>query len=105
MPQHAFDFSDEEDTKEVIDVVEKPLPPIARPRVATADLTMQVFHKGAYHRRTPDLATTACGQRLHSEYSPVRREVLLHPLSRDCGCFTPFELAKADEAEAKRFEP
>ncbi len=79
---------------------------IARPRVATKELTMQVLVEGAYHRRTPDLDLTACGlHRIHSGFCPLRREVLEHPLSRDCGCFTPYELTKADEAERKKYEP
>lgn len=78
------------------------LEPIARPRVATKELTMQVLVDGKYHRRTPDLATTSCGRHtLHSEFTVTRREELRHPLSRDCGCFTPFELAKADEREER----
>lgn len=90
----------ERDT-EVVDVDD---PPIARSRVPTAELTMQVYVDGAYHRRTPDLATTACGLPVHSEFTNARREELTHPLSRECGCFTPFELSKADDTEAKKFE-
>jgi len=74
----------------VVDVDERP----ARPRARTEELTMQVHHEGDWHRRTPDLATTACGLPVHSQFAPVRREELRHPLCRTC--FTPFELAKAD---------
>ena len=74
-------------------------------RVPTGELTMQVYVNGAHHRRTPDLATTACGILIAGEFCPSRREELRHPLSRDCGCFTPFELSIADAVEAKEFEP
>lgn len=70
------------------------------PRAHPEELTMQVLADGAWHRRTPDLKTTACGMPLHSQFSPVRREELRHPLSRACGCFTSFELARADQLEA-----
>jgi hypothetical protein len=83
---------------EIVDVDEWHAPP-SLPRVPTGELTMQVYVDGAYHRRTPDLATTACGVPYHSEFSKPRREELTHPLSRDCGCFTPFELTRADAAK------
>lgn len=76
---------------EVVDVQESPR------RVQTEELTMQVLHSGAWHRRLPDLSATSCGARYHSQFAPVRREELKHPLCR--GCFTPFELARADAAE------
>lgn len=41
----------------------------------------------------PDLATTACGIPIHSQYDPVRREEVTLPLCADC--FTRFELERA----------
>jgi hypothetical protein len=84
--------------------------PPATGRVPTQELTMHVFHNGAYHRRIPTLQYTACEDgtdrgRLHSEFAGARdvpkprREELRHPLCRD-GCFTPFELRIADELDA-----
>lgn len=94
----------EEAPDKVVVDVEDP-PPIAIGRVATRELTMQVLVAGHYHRRTPDLSMTSCGHySVHSEFHPPRREELTHPLSRDCGCFTPYELQKADEHERKRFD-
>jgi hypothetical protein len=73
---------------------------IPRPRTRTEDPVMHVLHAGAWHRRLPDLTATSCGARYHSQFSPVRREELKHPLCR--GCFTPLELARADAAEVDR---
>ncbi len=47
-----------------------------------------------WHRRTPDLATTACGLPFHSAYSPLRRESLVGPICPVC--FTPYELAQSE---------
>lgn len=58
---------------------------------------MQVLHAGAWHRRLPDLSATSCGARYHSQFAPIRREALKHPLCG--GCFTAFEIARADAAE------
>lgn len=73
---------------------------LSLPRVPTEDLTMQVLHGGTWHRRLPDLSATACGSRFHSQFAPVRREELTHPLCR--GCFTPLELARADAKDVDR---
>lgn len=62
-------------------------------RVRTEELTMQVLAFGCWHRRTPDLLTTACGVPFHSQFSPLRREELTEPLCREC--FTTFEINKA----------
>ena len=76
----------------VIDIEESSAP--VRNRVATAELTMQVMVLGEWHRRTPDLKTTACGVPYHSQFAPTRREELCNPL---CGsCFTHHELAIAN---------
>lgn len=56
---------------------------------------MHVYYNGEWHRRTPDLQTTACGRRFNSQFSRLRREELTHPLAR-C-CFTDHEIEKADE--------
>lgn len=75
---------------------------IALPRAPTAELTMQVHHNGAWHRRTPDLARTACGDRLHTAFTPVRHETLTAVGDLCETCFTPFELGEHAEAEAWR---
>lgn len=56
-------------------------------------LTMQVYKEGNWHRRTPDLASTACGKPIHSTFDPVRREELCLPLCHEC--FTKFEQERA----------
>jgi hypothetical protein len=62
---------------------------------------MHVQHEGEWHRRTPNLRTTACGELYHSQFCPTRREELIHPMCRLC--FTPYELSEADKLEtAKR---
>jgi hypothetical protein len=71
-----------------------------RGRVPTEELTVHVYVESTWHRRLPDLSATSCGSRYHSQFSPVRREELKHPLCR--GCFTPLELARADAAEVER---
>lgn len=60
---------------------------------------MQINVLGRWHRRTPDLATTACGVPYHSQFAAARREELCHPLCREC--FTQHELRLADERNAK----
>ena len=65
-----------------------------RGRVATAELTMQVMVMGEWHRRTPDLKSTACGVPYHSQYAPTRREELCNPLCH--ACFTDYELSVAN---------
>lgn len=62
---------------------------------------MHVYHEGAWHRRTPDLKTTACGKPFHSEFCRTRREELTHPMSR-C-CFTEHEVEQADKKLAASF--
>ncbi len=72
----------------------------AIPRASTEELTMQVLHDGAWHRRTPDLSSTACGDPLHSQYSPLRRETLDGASDGAlCDrCHTEFELNKYEES-------
>ena len=78
----------------VVDEPSAPRPSVPRTRTDGA-LTMQVLQAGAWHRRTPDLAMTACEQSIHSQFSPLRREELTDPL---CGtCFTPYERRRAYE--------
>lgn len=71
-------------------------------RVPTEDLTMQTNVLGVWHRRLPDLSATSCGMPFNSQFSPVRREELTHPLCPDC--FTSFELRRANE-RAERDKP
>lgn len=73
------------------------------PRVQTEDLTMHVHIDGTWHRRTPDLKSSACAKPLDSERSAVRRDVLAGDLCPDC--FTRFELELAAAANRKDFEP
>ncbi len=80
----------------VVDVDERPSPRTSR---RTEELTMQILHAGAWHRRMPDLAATACDKPFHSQFAPVRREELTHPLCPTC--FTSAELGRADKALAK----
>lgn len=75
---------------------------VPRPRTRTEDPVMHVHHDGEWHRRLPDLSATSCGARYHSQLAPVRREVLKHPLCS--GCFTPFEMARADRAAVEEEE-
>jgi hypothetical protein len=74
-----------------------------RPRRITWDFVVHVMHSGLWHRRLPDMSATACGERYHSQFAPVRREVLEHPLCP--GCFVPLELARADAADVEKYEP
>lgn len=87
-----------EPDKQIVDVEDPP----SRPRVATQELTMQVLHDGAWHRRLPDLSATACGSKYHSQFSPSRREELRHPLCETC--HTPIEVALADKADLDETE-
>lgn len=74
----------------------KPAPkPVRRRRVVTdEELDMQVLANGQWHRRTPDLAHTACGERFQAQFAPIRRNDLAGPL---CAvCFTAFERQVAE---------
>ncbi len=81
----------------VIDDPDAPEPSRASP--ADEEMTMQVYVIGVWHRRTPDLKTTACGIPFHSQFATARRELLKGDLCPTC--FTSFELAKAAEANRK----
>jgi hypothetical protein len=74
---------------------------IAISRRATKEVIVHVIVDGLWHRRSPGLGTTACGLPFHSQFSKVRPEQLVHPMSRDCRCFTDHELAIADANHAK----
>lgn len=75
---------------------------IAVPRVRTEDLVAQILVMGRWHRRTPDLKTTACGVPFHSQFAPTRREELCNPL---CGsCFTAHELSIANVRDIEEGE-
>lgn len=76
---------------------------VARPRTITKEPVVHVLHSGLWHRRLPDLSATACGATYHSQFAPVRREELKHPLCPTC--FTPLELARADADELESNEP
>lgn len=83
----------------VLDV--DPRPARRRREPTDEELEMQVLAGGTWHRRMPDLGHTACGQRIASQFSPLRRHDLSEPLCS--GCFTPFELQTAKaRAEADR---
>ena len=69
-------------------------------RVPTEELTMQVLVLGQWHRRTPDLAETACGVPVRLVETPPRREVLTYQGGDLCEtCFTPHERARARRAD------
>jgi hypothetical protein len=74
-------------------VEDEPVPLVRSRTVTDGALTMQVMINGDWHRRTPDLATTACGAPIVSQFSPLRRESLTEPLCEVC--FTDFERDKA----------
>ncbi len=71
-------------------------------RVSTEDLVAQVNVIGVWHRRTPDLKTTACGIPYHSQFAPTRREELCNPLCAEC--FTHHELAVANVRDIEEGE-
>lgn len=87
-------------------VVDEPSP-IARPRTVTdGAMTMQVLLDGEHHRRTPDLAMTACEKPIPSQFSPLRRETLTNRDGKLCAvCFTPYERRKAAENDRKDIDP
>lgn len=60
----------------------------------TEELTMHAMVEGQWHRRMPDLSETSCEKRYHSQFAPLRREELTHPLCPIC--FTPAEIRRAD---------
>ncbi len=66
------------------------------------ELTMQVHVTDRWHRRTPDLASTACGEPIHSQFAALRREELSGDLCREC--FTPYERAQAAETARQERE-
>lgn len=79
---------------QVIDDPDAPPPLPVRARTGTdGALTMQVYIDDCWHRRTPDLAHTACALRIDGERNPPRREQLVEPLCRIC--FTAFEVSQA----------
>jgi hypothetical protein len=86
-------------------------PEIALPRVATEDLTMQVFLLGEWHRKIADLSETACEVPFRLSSERTRREQLTNAEGPLCpACFTPRERGRAtendqrakDEAERQR---
>lgn len=91
-----FDSAQHHDI-EIIDDPDEPRPFSQTP--ADEELTMQVYVIGVWHRRTPDLRTTACGIPFHSQFATTRREALANDLCDTC--FTRFELDKAAEANRK----
>lgn len=93
-----FDAAHAYDTIVIDDPDEQPMPIVGR--VATAELTMQIQVLGQWHRRTPDLAETACGVPVRMVETPMRREVLTHRDGQLCDtCFTPHERHKATRAD------
>jgi hypothetical protein len=101
-----FDAAHAYETTVVIDDPDaEPTPAIAIGRVKTAELTMQVQVDGAWHRRTPDLRETACGEPIHSEFAATRREVLTMEGGGLCEtCHTPHEIRRAAENDAAAVE-
>jgi hypothetical protein len=70
-------------------VVDVPEERPSRPRTVTGELTVQILTGGCWHRRTPDLRTTACGQTFHAQFTPTRLESHVGPLCTEC--FTAYE--------------
>jgi hypothetical protein len=66
------------------------------------ELTMQVYVESAWHRRTPDLKTTACGEAFHSQFAKVRPESHAGVLCRIC--FTDYELALNERINEREYE-
>lgn len=56
---------------------------------------------GLWHRRTPDLACTACGIPYHAQFALTRAAVLEHADLMCTDCFTTHEMRKARAADAK----
>jgi hypothetical protein len=81
------------DRNAVVDVPGEP----ARPRTLTEELTVQIMTNGTWHRRTPDLKSTACGQSFHAQFTPTRLESHKGPLC--LVCFTPYEREKSAEID------
>ena len=91
MDHSSTAYAYEPDT--VVEEQEAPVIPIRSRTSTDGALTMQVYKGTHWHRRMPDLATTACGIPIHSQFDPVRREEICVPL---CSlCFTQFELDRA----------
>lgn len=89
----------ERDT-EIADVDDTP--PIAMGRVATEDLTVQVWLFGQWHRKMADADETACEVPFHLAGTRTRREQLTHADGLLCGgCFTVRELRKASENDKR----
>lgn len=79
-----------------VDDVPAPAPRIARGRVVTEELVVQVKLFDLWHRRFPDADRTACGVPFKAFGTEVRREVLTHTGGKLCPhCFTAFELDHA----------
>lgn len=83
----------------IVDVDDAPHPSPSLPRVATEELTMQVYVNGEWHRRMPTLEETSCEQSIDGQRCPVRRNELSGDL---CGvCHTPAEMKRCAENNAK----
>jgi hypothetical protein len=99
MPASAYCYGDDEDD----------LPPISIARTRTdGALTMQVLMSArledgstftGWHRRMPDLSTTACDSAIPTQFAPIRREELRGDLCPEC--FTRAERRRAAENNLK----
>lgn len=96
MDSLAFDYAIQNDPD---DDELAPIIPIRSRTSTDGALTMQVYKDAHWHRRMPDLATTACGIPIHSQFDPIRREEICVPLCS--ACFTQFELERAAMTLAK----
>lgn len=83
----------------IVEEQESSVVPIRSRTNTGGELTMQVYKDSSWHRRMPDLATTACGIPIHSQFDPVRREEICLPLCSEC--FSKFELNRAALTLAK----
>lgn len=94
MANGALQYVSYEPDTEVLDVPAVPSLPTRSRTPTDGALTMHVYQDGAWHRRTPDLATTSCALLIDSQRSPVRREELIGTLCTIC--FTAFECSQAE---------
>ncbi len=63
---------------------------------------MQIYVNGAWHRRTPDLKTTACGEVFHSQFAKARPESCVGEMCRVC--FTAYELALNERVNEREYD-
>jgi hypothetical protein len=84
---------------------DEPQPSIAIGRAPSEDLTMQVRLEDGWHRKLVDVDETACEKPFRIAGVHTRREQLTHSNGPLCTvCFTPRELRRATENDARSAE-